>query len=96
MESKVRAGPEWSLWTLGQAFCFFFFSLSLSLLAQQPEALGLPWVGLWRASCVHDSPSPEAWLPAAKAWLLFSSLVKTQNASLQDQSEMQSAGPLAR
>ena len=48
------------------------------------------------ASCVHDSPSPEARLPAAKAWLLFSSLVKTQNASLQDQSEMQGAGPLAR
>lgn len=92
MERKVRAGPDLSLWTLGQAFCFVLFFL----LAQQPEALGLPWVGLQGASCVHDSPSPEAWLPAANAWLLFSSLVKTQNASLQEQSEMQSAGPLAR
>lgn len=44
MESKVRAGPEWSLWTLGQAFCFFFFpSLSLFWLNSQRPWACLGW-----------------------------------------------------
>lgn len=58
-----------------------------------------PWACLgWAFRVLHVCMTAPLLEPAAnsQAWLLFSNLVKTQNAFLQDQSARPSTGPLAR